>query len=52
LGPDTFSKPDEQLLAHADLPPRLRDRVQRFTQAIYHRRTQWAAGLVLTASAE
>src|SRR5438067_194777 len=39
----------EQLLAHEDLPPRLRQRLQDFTQTIRRRRTQWAAGLVLTA---
>lgn len=42
----------EQLLAHADLPSRLRQRVQEFTQTIRHRRTQWAAGLVFTASTD
>src|SRR5712692_8547284 len=42
----------EQLQAEADLPPRLRQRVQEFTDTIRKRRTQWAAGLVLTAGAE
>jgi len=42
----------EQLLADAELPPRLRQRIQEFTQTIRRRRMQWAAGLVLTASAE
>ncbi len=42
----------EQLLAQADLPPRLRQRVQEFTQALRQRRRQWGAGLMLTAGAE
>lgn len=42
----------EQLQAEAGLPPRLRKRVQEFTDTIRQRRTQWAAGLVLTASAD
>jgi hypothetical protein len=42
----------EQLLAHADLPPHLRQRVDEFTQTIRHRRTLWASGLVLTASTD
>jgi hypothetical protein len=42
----------EQMLAHAELSPRLRLRIQEFTQTIRQRRTQWAAGLVLTTSAE
>jgi hypothetical protein len=39
----------EQLLAQADLPPRLRQRVQEFTRILRQRRIQWAAGLVLTS---
>ena len=42
----------DQLLAEGDLPPRLRQRVQEFTDTIRKRRTQWAAGLALTASAD
>ncbi len=42
----------EQLLAQADLPPRLRQRVQEFTQTLRQRRRQWGAGLMLTAGAE
>jgi hypothetical protein len=42
----------EQLLAEAGLPPRLRQRVQEFTDTIRQRRTQWAAGLALTAGAD
>lgn len=42
----------EQLQADAALPPRLRQRVQEFTDTIRKRRTQWAAGLVLTASTD
>ncbi len=39
----------EQLQAEPGLPPRLRQRIQEFTNTIRKRRTQWAAGLVLTA---
>jgi hypothetical protein len=42
----------EQLQVEAGLPPRLRQRIQEFTDTIRQRRTQWAAGLVLTASAD
>ncbi len=42
----------EELLAQADLPPRLRQRVEEFTQALRQRRRQWGAGLALTAGAE
>jgi hypothetical protein len=42
----------EQLQAEPDLPPRLRQRVQEFTDTIRKRRTQWAAGLVLTTSTD
>ncbi len=42
----------EQLQAEAGLPPRLRQRVQEFTDTIRQRRTQWAAGLALTAGAD
>jgi hypothetical protein len=42
----------DQLQAEAGLPPRLRQRIQEFTDSIRKRRTQWAAGLVLTASAD
>jgi hypothetical protein len=42
----------EQLQAEVGLPPRLRQSIQEFTNTIRKRRTQWAAGLVLTASAE
>jgi hypothetical protein len=42
----------EQLLIGTGLPPRLRQRVQEFTDTIRRRRTQWAAGLVLTAGAD
>jgi hypothetical protein len=42
----------EQLQAEPGLPPRLRQRVQEFTETIRQRRTQWAAGLVLTESAD
>ena len=38
----------EQLLAQADLPLRLRQHVQEFTQELRQRRSQWAAGLALT----
>ncbi len=39
----------DQLLAAADLPPRLRQRVQEFTQALRRRRAQWAADLCVTS---
>ena len=42
----------EQMLAHADVPPRLRQRVQDFTRALRQRRVQWAEGLALTAATE
>ena len=42
----------DQLLAQPDLTPHLRQRIEEFTQTLRQRRTQWAAGLVLTASAE
>ena len=42
----------EQLQAEPGLPPRLRQRVQEFTDTIRQRRTQWAAGLALAAGAE
>jgi hypothetical protein len=42
----------EDLLAHTDLTPRLRECVLTFTQTIRQRRTQWAAGLALTASGD
>jgi hypothetical protein len=42
----------EQLRAEPDLPARLRQRVQEFTDTIRKRRTQWAAGLLLTAGAD
>jgi hypothetical protein len=40
----------DRLLAQGDLPPRLRERVQEFTQVLRQRRVQWAAGLALTAT--
>jgi hypothetical protein len=40
----------DQLLAQSGLPARLRSRVQEFTQILRQRRTQWAAGLALTAA--
>jgi hypothetical protein len=39
----------EQLLAQSDLPARLRQRVQDFTQTLRQRRVQWAANLALTS---
>lgn len=42
----------ERMLAHADLPPRLRQHVEGFVQTLRQRRQQWVAGLALTASAE
>jgi len=42
----------EQLLAHADLPPRVRQRVHEYTQTLRQRRVQWTESLVLTSSAE
>jgi hypothetical protein len=42
----------DQLQAESGLPQRLRLRIQEFTQTIRARRTQWTAGLVLTANAE
>src|SRR5262249_48164978 len=42
----------EQLQAEPDLPPRLRQRIQEFTDTIRKRRTQWAAGLVASVSAD
>jgi hypothetical protein len=42
----------EQLQAEPDLPPRLRQRVQEFTDTIRKRRTQWAAGLIASVSAD
>ncbi len=42
----------EQLLTESGLLPRLRQRVQEFTDTIRQRRTHWAAGLVLTAGAD
>lgn len=42
----------EQLLAQADLPPRLHQRIREFTHTLRQRRRQWGAGLVLTAGAE
>jgi hypothetical protein len=42
----------EELLAQADLPPRLRQRVEEFTQARRQRRRQLGARLALTAGAE
>jgi hypothetical protein len=42
----------EQLLAEADLPPRLRQRIEEFTQTLRQRRRQWGAGLVLTPGVE
>jgi hypothetical protein len=42
----------EQLQAEGRLPPRLRQRVQEFTETIRKLHTQWAAGLALTASVE
>jgi hypothetical protein len=42
----------EQLQAEADLPPRLRQTILEFTDTIRKRRTQWAASLVLSASAD
>ncbi len=40
----------DQLLAQHDLPPRLRQRVQEFTQTLRQRRTQWTADLALAAA--
>jgi hypothetical protein len=40
----------EQLLALADLPPRLRQRVQEFTLLLRQRCRQWTAGLMPTAT--
>jgi hypothetical protein len=40
----------DQLQAQADLPPRLRQRVQEFTLVLRQRRRQWATGLTLTAT--
>jgi len=42
----------EQLQAQVGLSPRLRQRVQEFTETIRRRRTQWAAGLLLAANAD
>ncbi len=42
----------EQLQAEAELPARLRQSVQEFTQTIRKRRTEWANGMVLATSAE
>jgi hypothetical protein len=41
----------DQLLAQADLPPRLRQRVQEFTLVLRQRRNQWSAGLEPTLAA-
>jgi|SRR5208337_236049 len=40
----------EQIQARTDLPLRLRQRVQEFTQLLRQRRSQWGAGLVLTGT--
>jgi hypothetical protein len=40
-----------QLLARAELPARLRSRVEEFTRILRQRRTQWAAGLALAPTA-
>jgi hypothetical protein len=40
----------DQLQAHGDLPPRLRQQVQEFTQVLRLRRRTWAAGLALAAN--
>jgi hypothetical protein len=42
----------DQLQAQEGLPPRLRERIQEFTDTIRKRRMQWANGLVLSASAD
>jgi hypothetical protein len=42
----------EELLSQADLPPRLRQRVEEFTLALRQWRRQWGTGLVPTAGAE
>jgi hypothetical protein len=42
----------EHLQAEPDLPPRLRQRVEAFSESIRKRRTQWAAGLVASVSAD
>lgn len=42
----------EQLQAQPNLPPRLRQRVQDFTQTLRHRRQQWGVGLALTVGGE
>ncbi len=39
-----------QLLAETELPPRLRQRVQEFTQTLRQRRREWAAGLTATVT--
>jgi len=39
-----------RLLQVPDLPPRLRQRVQDFTQVLRKRRLQWAAGLTLATT--
>jgi hypothetical protein len=40
----------DELLAHPDLPDRLRQRIQEYTQALRLRRAQWSADLVLATS--
>jgi hypothetical protein len=42
----------DELLAHADLPPRLRQRVQEITQTLRDRRVQWSANLVLSSTTD
>ena len=42
----------EPLQAEAGLPPRLRQRIHEFTDAIRQRRTPWAAGLPLTGGVD
>jgi hypothetical protein len=40
----------EKLLAEADLPPRLRQRVEEYTAALRRRREQWSEGLASIAA--
>lgn len=42
----------EQLPADADLPPRLRERVEDFVASIRRRRSEWSAGLALSSTSE
>ena len=40
----------DELLSHADLPGRLRSRIQNYAQTLRSRRAQWYAGLALEAT--